>query len=74
MNDPCQPMASPRASAGTMRLDWSIVAVMVGAHSRPATKLIAARVRGEVASAIGAVTMARAASSQKGEMGWRRAP
>ena len=74
MNEPCQPIASPRADAGTTRLTWSTVAVMVGAHSRPATKDSAANDRVPPANAIGAVTTASAPSSQNAEIAWRRPP
>ena len=42
MHDPCQPIASPRAASGTTWLTWSTVAVIVGAHSRPAANARAA--------------------------------
>ena len=69
-NDPCQPIASPRTAAGTIRLAWSIVAVMVGAQSRPATK--PEQRRGptpSAASAIGKVAERRGPpSSQNAEI------
>jgi hypothetical protein len=74
MKDPCQPIASPRAASGTTWLTWSTVAVIVGAHSRPATKASAARGHTLGASASGKVARLSPPSSTKAGNGRCHAP
>src|SRR5882762_10080361 len=72
--EPCHPSASPRAVSGTTRLSWSTVAVIVGAHTTPATNARPASVQLFGANAIGTVAALSPASSKKAGMARCKAP
>ena len=74
IDEPCQPIASPRPTSGTSLETWSTVAVMVGAQNSPEITSSTVSATPPVAKAIGRVSSPRPPSSTNGEIGRCRPP